>query len=251
VLQQLAAFDVIALFCDWRGVPVAGMYGWKDHSRIGARHRAQASASVPRLKNAWGRIVRAKVLGQATNLRLIGSRDWAHLDSLAKTVRSGDPENVEATAARYYWVRLFADSGFTRTPGGGQGFNGMLDYGYSILRGLSVRSVLAAGLAPALGLFHRGRSNAFNLADDLIEPFRPAIDLTVARLGADMTPTHPSVKAALVAASNQAFLPDGTTLPTALLDLARSLGRYLEADTGHLPVYGWSGPATQDSVELP
>jgi CRISPR-associated protein Cas1 len=243
VLQQLAEFDVVTLLCDWRGVPSAGMYGWREHTRVGARHRAQAEASVPRLKNAWGRIIRAKIEGQSTNLRLGGGRDWERLASIAKAVRSGDPDNAEARAAHFYWSRLFSGERFTRSPGSGAGRNATLDYGYMVLRGAGVRAVLGAGLSPGLGMFHRGRANAFNLVDDLIEPFRPAVDSVVASLTSDMTPTHPSVKAALVAATSQPFEPSGASVATSLSDLARRYGQYLEGKDQRLAVPSWSGPA--------
>jgi CRISPR-associated protein Cas1 len=242
VLQQLAEFDVVALFCDWRGVPLAGMYGWQEHTRVGARHRAQVQVSVPRTKNAWGRVVRAKVRGQAANLRLLGSADWQHLEDSAQSVRSGDPGNVEAHAAHFYWSRVFADPGFKRAPGVGGGKNACLDYGYMVLRGHGIRAVLGAGLSPAIGLFHRGRGNLFNLVDDLIEPFRPAVDWVVAGMTSGVAPTHPSVKASLVAASSQPFDHTGLSVSAALAGLARQIGRYFEGDIDRLPVPSWSGP---------
>ncbi len=241
VLQQLAAFDVVTLICDWRGVPTGAMYGWRDHTRVGARHLAQAEASLPRCKNAWGRIVAAKVHGQATNLRLLDDCDWRELDRLSRSVRSGDPGNIEALAARMYWRSVFGEP-IGRWPGSGIARNGLLDYGYTVLRGHAIRAVLSAGLSPSLGLFHRGRGNFFNLADDLIEPFRPAVDWVVAGLDADMSPNHPSVKHALVRASTQTFSTDGKTVSTCLTELAQQLGRYFELDVDRLVVPAWDGP---------
>ncbi|WIY81812.1 type II CRISPR-associated endonuclease Cas1 [Propionimicrobium sp. PCR01-08-3] len=243
VLQQLAAFDVITLVCDWRGVPVGGMYGWRDHTRVGARHLAQSEASVPRCKNAWGRIISAKVHGQATNLRLADNEDWPELDRLARSVRSGDPDNIEARAARLYWRRVF-DEPMGRWPGSGIDRNGLLDYGYTVLRGHAVRAVLSAGLSPSLGLFHRGRGNFFNLADDLMEPFRPAVDWVVSQLDADISPDHPAVKHALVRASTQVFASDGKSVSSCLTDLAQQLGRYFERDVDRLTVPAWDGPSS-------
>jgi CRISPR-associated protein Cas1 len=241
VMQQLAAFDVITLICDWRGVPTGAMYGWRDHTRVGARHRAQAEASVPRYKNAWGRIVTAKVHGQSTNLKLRNDPNWKVLDSLARSVRSGDPENVEAHAARLYWGRVF-DRPLNRLPGSSFDRNGLLDYGYTVLRGHAIRAVLSAGLSPSLGLFHRGRSNFFNLADDLIEPFRPAIDWVVAGIKEGATVRHPAVKHALVAASTQRFATNGASVAATMTDLAQQLGRYFEGEVDRLSVPAWNGP---------
>jgi CRISPR-associated protein Cas1 len=241
VFHQLAEFDVVVLLCDWRGVPIGGMYGWRDHSRVGARHKAQSEATEPRKKNAWGQIIRAKITGQATNLRVSGNRDWRVLAAMAREVRSGDPDNVEARAARYYWSRLFADQRFLREPGAGVGRNALLDYGYMVLRGHAVRAVLAAGLSPSLGLFHKGRDNFFNLADDIIEPFRPAVDSVVTELKEGMSPAHASVKARLVQASSQPFDSSGISVTSAVTDLAQQLGGYLEGKVDRLRVSPWAG----------
>ncbi|MEZ5124703.1 MAG: type II CRISPR-associated endonuclease Cas1 [Thermoleophilia bacterium] len=251
VLHQLAKFDVITLICGWSGVPSAGMYAWSTHTRVGARQRAQASMTLPRRKNAWGQIVRAKVAGQAANLRHFGSPDWHFLAAMARDVRSGDPNNVEGRAARYYWARLFVEDedGFSRCPQGASGRNALLDYGYAVLRGYGVRAVLSAGLSSSVGVFHRNRSNAFNLVDDLIEPFRPAIDCVVAGLPVESSLEDRSVKEALVESSTQAFTSAGASVATTLTDLAQQLGRYAEGDIDRLTVPAWSGPQTQEILE--
>ena len=241
VTQQLAAFDVVLLACDWNGVPGGALTAWTDHGRVGARHLAQFEMTVPRRKNAWGQVVRAKVKGQAATLRALGQRDWRHVDDMARLVRSGDPENIEARAARYYWSRVF--EGFVRQPGARMdNRNSMLDYGYAVLRGWGIRAVVSAGLSPSLGLFHHGRGNTFNLVDDLIEPFRPAIDYVVATLPADMSINHPAVKHRLVAASAQPFSDDGLSVSATLADLAQRLGMYAEGKSPKLDVPCWHGP---------
>lgn len=242
VLHQLAAFDVITLICDWNGVPSAAMTAWSDHGRVGARHKAQFEMSVPRRKNAWGQIIKAKVTGQAMNLKVLGHPDWEHLADMAKRVHSGDPENVEGTAARYYWRRLF-DNQFARKPREGDNRNSMLDYGYAVLRGYGVRAVMSAGLAASIGVFHRGRGNAFNLVDDMIEPFRPAIDYAVVTTPAHMSISHPAVKHRLVAASSQTFRADGASVAACLTDLAQRFGIYAEGGLERLSVPSWPGPS--------
>ena len=229
VLHRLAEADVAVLFCDWRGIPEGGCYSWSDHGRVAARHRAQAEVSLPRKKNAWARLVRAKIEGQASVLENLKIRGSGELLALADQVRSGDPANVEAQAARLYWSRALG-KGVGREPGAGQliGANACLDYGYSVLRGHLMRAVLAAGLAPALGVFHRGRGNAFALADDLIEPFRSAID---------------EVKQLLVAAACQRFDGDGHGIPAVAEALAQAFGRYVEGDIDRLNVLSWQGPS--------
>lgn len=244
VLHRLAEADVAVLFCDWRGIPEGGCYSWSDHGRVAARHRAQAEVSLPRKKNAWARLIRAKIEGQASVLENLKIRGSGELLALADQVRSGDPGNVEAQAARLYWSRALG-KGVGRQPAAGQliGANACLDYGYSVLRGHLMRAVLAAGLAPALGVFHRGRGNAFALADDLIEPFRPAIDEVALQLPPTASPSDHSVKQLLVAAACQRFDGDGHGIPAVAEALAQSFGRYVEGDVDRLNVLSWQGPS--------
>ena len=244
VLHRLAEADVAVLFCDWRGIPEGGCYSWSDHGRVAARHRAQAEVSLPRKKNAWARLVRAKIEGQASVLENLKIRGSGELLALADQVRSGDPANVEAQAARLYWSRTLG-KGVGRQPAAGQliGANACLDYGYSVLRGHLMRAVLAAVLAPALGVFHRGRGNAFALADDLIEPFRPSIDEVALRLPPTASPSDRSVKQLLVAAASQRFDKDGHGIPAVAEALAQAFGRYVEGDIDRLNVLSWQGPS--------
>ena len=245
VLHRLAEADVAVLFCDWRGIPEGGCYSWSDHGRVAARHRAQAEVSLPRKKNAWARLIRAKIEGQASVLENLEIRGSGELLALADQVRSGDPGNVEAQAARLYWSRALG-KGVGRQPAAGQliGANACLDYGYSVLRGHLMRAVLAAGLAPALGVFHRGRGNAFALADDLIEPFRPAIDEVALQLPPTASPSDRPVKQLLVAAASQRFDGDGHGIPAVAEALAQSFGRYVEGDIDRLNVLSWQGPSS-------
>lgn len=244
VLYRLAEADVAVLFCDWRGIPEGGCYSWSDHGRVAARHRAQAEVSLPRKKNAWARLIRAKIEGQASVLENLKIRGSGELLALADQVRSGDPGNVEAQAARLYWSRALG-KGVGRQPAAGQliGANACLDYGYSVLRGHLMRAVLAAGLAPALGVFHRGRGNAFALADDLIEPFRPAIDEVALQLPPTASPSDRPVKQLLVAAASQRFDGDGHGIPAVAEALAQAFGRYVEGDIDRLNVVSWQGPS--------
>ncbi|AYD89103.1 type II CRISPR-associated endonuclease Cas1 [Actinomyces lilanjuaniae] len=243
VMHRLLDADVVVMFCDWRGVPEGAAYPWRAHTRVGARQRAQAELSLPRQKNAWGRLVRAKVLGQAHVLSTVDKSTALRLRNLAKSVHSGDPENVEGQAARLYWARLFGpDQSFLRLPESEDPWNTYLNYGYGVLRAHGVRAVVGAGLNPTLGLFHRGRSNYFNLVDDLIEPFRPAVDATVLTLPAEGSLADRSVKQRLVQAVLQPFNAGGDTLPTVLERLAQHLGQYVEGDRKRLDVPQWTGP---------
>lgn len=242
-LHYLAKHDIAMLAADWRGVPFAGFYPWDDHTRVAARHNAQAALSLPRRKNAWMHLVRAKILGQAATLRPIDPFGADRLENLAKGVRSGDPNNGEGVAARMYWARLFPEyAAFVRDQDGADSPNSMLNYGYMVLRGHGIRAVVSAGLSPPLGLFHRGRGNYFNLVDDLIEPFRPAVDHVVAGLLPGATLQDPQVKHILVASTNQQFTEEGYRIPAVLDSLAQQLGRYVEGEVDRLRVPTWTGP---------
>lgn len=240
-LHYAAKHDVAVLFVDWRSVPYGGFFPWAEHTRVGARHRAQAELTQPRRKHAWQQLIRAKIAGQAANLAGRNDRGASHLAEMAAQVRSGDTLNAEGTAARYYWARIFESRSFSRDSNGTDAINGMLNYGYTVLRGYAIRAVLGAGLSPTLGVFHRGRSNYFNLADDLIEPFRPAIDSVVVDLGLGADLDDAEVKRAIVAAAAQPFRADGTRIPGALDDLAQQFGRFVEGDVARMTAPQWRG----------
>jgi CRISPR-associated protein Cas1 len=138
------------------------------------RIEAQLAASLPTHKRMWAAVVRSKLEQQAAALEAAGA-PTAPLTALAGKVRSGDPDNVEAQGARRYWGLLFGDS-FRRDQQGG-GLNGLLNYGYTVMRAASARAVVAAGLHPSIGLHHSNDNNAMRLVDDLVEPFRPVVDL--------------------------------------------------------------------------
>ena len=170
------------------------------HTRTTRLMRQQLDISRPLVKQAWARIIRAKIENQARCLRLSGCIGAERLDSLAHRVRSGDSENLEGQAAAWYFVQLFGQ-GFQRSSE--RWTNAALDYGYAILRGAIARGLVAHGLHPPIGLFHCSEQNAFNLADDLIEAFRPLVDLHVFRHHATTEgDLNPQDKAALIALLN-------------------------------------------------
>lgn len=145
----------------------------------GKRFDAQLEATKPTTKRLWAEVVRAKLEQQAAALEAMGS-PTAPLSALVGKVRSGDPDNMEAQGARRYWSLLFGDK-FRRDQDAG-GLNAMLNYGYTVLRATTARAVIAAGLHPTLGLHHSNDSNPMRLVDDLMEPFRPVIDLKIWQL---------------------------------------------------------------------
>jgi len=228
-------YDVVLLSCDWRGLPEAMTTGWSSNTRVATRHHAQANLSRPRQKNAWMHVVRAKINGQAANLP---QEQAARLRELASRVRSGDPQNIEAQAAKIYWSKVFPEGPFKRDRNS-EGRNAVLNYGYTILRGHTLRSVVAAGLHPTLGIFHRNRSNTFGLADDLIEPFRPCVDHCVQQLPATADPSDPSVKHRLVEATSLAFAPGQVSVLAAINDLCQNFALYCEGDYPALQAKSW------------
>lgn len=143
------------------------------------RFDAQIDASKPMSKRLWADIVRSKLQQQAAALEAAGAPS-VPLSALAAKVRSGDPDNLEAQGARRYWGLLFGDD--FRRDQDATGLNAMLNYGYTVLRAATARAVVAAGLHPTIGLHHSNEGNAMRLVDDLMEPFRPMIDLKVWQL---------------------------------------------------------------------
>ncbi|MDO8699893.1 MAG: type II CRISPR-associated endonuclease Cas1 [Rhodoferax sp.] len=145
----------------------------------GRRFDAQLEATKPTTKRLWAEVVRSKLEQQAAALEAMGS-PTAPLSALVAKVRSGDPDNLEAQGARRYWGLLFGDK--FRRDQDLDGLNAMLNYGYTVLRAATARAVIAAGLHPTLGLHHSNDSNPMRLVDDLMEPFRPVIDLKIWQL---------------------------------------------------------------------
>lgn len=187
-------------------LPIEGNF---EQSR---RVEAQIDATKPTQKRLWASVVRCKLLQQAATLEATGQAN-APLTALAKKVRSGDPDNIEAQGARRYWPLLFDDQ--FRRDRNAEGINSLLNYGYTVFRAACARSVIAAGLHPSIGLHHSNAANAMRLVDDLIEPFRPVVDLKVWLL-------------------NRAG--EGTITPDSKRALVRTLYDDLQTDAGATPV---------------
>jgi CRISPR-associated protein Cas1 len=183
VLPGLAAAGAILVACDAKHMPAAMMLPLVTHSVQTERFAAQAKASLPTCKRLWQQFVRAKLEAQAQLLEQRNGQDHG-LRALASEVRSGDPENLEARGARLYWSALFGDA--FRRDREAEDLNRHLNYGYAVLRAITARAICAAGLHPSLGIHHHNRYDAFCLADDVMEPFRPLVDRAVV----DLQDTH-------------------------------------------------------------
>jgi CRISP-associated protein Cas1 len=173
---------VAIVFADERHMPAGMALPFHQHHKQAGISALQLAASLPLKKRLWQSLVVSKIENQAACLDKSG-KDGATLRAMARRVSSGDPDNMEAQSARAYWSLLFEN--FTRSDEGDIR-NMMLNYGYAVLRAAIARAVVAFGLLPSVGLFHASESNAFNLADDLIEPFRPLVDVRVAQLAGDL-----------------------------------------------------------------
>ena len=224
VATELAKRGAPLVICDTNQAPVAVLLSLEGHHAQGARIRDQWSASRPLPKQLWKQIVAAKITTQAGLLAALGRREVAPLLDLARRVRSGDPENLEAQAARKYWPALMGPD-FRRNRSQG-GANSLLNYGYTVLRACVARSIVTAGLNPSIGLHHENRGNAFALADDLIEPFRPLVDAAVLELiDAGISEVTPEAKRRLASIIAVDLSVDGqvTPLTVAVRRLAHSL----------------------------
>lgn len=204
------------------------------HSRTTRLMRKQMDIPRPLAKQAWANIVRRKIENQAAVLRFCAKTGVDRMDSYARRVRSGDTENLEGQAAAFYFTQLFGQ-GFYRAEE--RWVNAALDYGYAVLRGAIARGLVAHGMHPPIGLFHASEQNAFNLADDLIEPFRPLVDLHVAKNPAftegDLSPQD---KAELVALLNvDVGMPHGKMSALSAIEYAvESLARLFEEGNSEL-----------------
>lgn len=237
VLSACAEYG-IGLYATGANHQPAGVFlPFLPHSRTTRLMRKQLDVSRPAAKQAWANIVRRKIENQAACLRLAKRKGIDRMESYARRVRSGDSENIEGQAAAFYFAQLFG-TGFHRAEE--RWTNAALDYGYAVLRGAIARGLVAHGLHPTIGLFHDSEQNAFNLADDLIEPFRPLVDLHAFKhppaVEGELTPTD---KAALVALLNvDVEMPQGLMSALSAIEYAvESLARlYEEGDSElHLP----------------
>lgn len=178
VLVGLLESGGMLVTCNRNFLPVGMMLPLAGNHIQVERFAAQINASRPTNKRIWQQIIRTKIGHQAATLQFLHEQTFG-LDRLIGEVKSGDPANIEARAARRYWSRLFADQQFRRDrdlPG----INAILNYAYAVLRAIVARSIAACGLHPSVGIHHHNRYSMFPLADDLMEPFRPLLDLEVA-----------------------------------------------------------------------
>lgn len=182
---RLADENIPVILCGANQAPASIIWPVNGHHAQGRIMEAQSDLSRPQKKRLWQALVRAKIEAQAHVLKAQGV-PTSDLVAMARDVRSGDTENMEARAARAYWKRLMPphEEGFKRDAGA-DGLNSWLNYGYVVLRAGAARAILSAGLHPSLSIHHESRGEALRLASDIMEPFRPYVDLKVCRLAAE------------------------------------------------------------------
>jgi len=246
LMIELAERGACVVLCGPNHMPVAWLWPLAGHHVQSLRMRQQLEAGTPLRKRLWQVIVKAKIEQQRAVLKRLGKPEGA-FDLLVRKVKSGDPENIEAQAARRYWPLLMGET--FRRDRDASGVNSMLNYGYTILRAGVARAVTAAGLHPSLGLHHSNRNNPMCLVDDLMEPFRPIVDYTVSRLqttgATDVTPETKSVLAQVLA-FDMATEQGTTPVSTCVERLAFSLAQSFESGTPTLTL-----PRTLLPLEIP
>lgn len=175
VLEALLENNCAVITCDRKSMPIGLMLPLYGNTTQNERFRHQLSASLPLMKQLWQQTVKQKIENQAVVLKKCAGEEVKCMEKWASDVKSGDSDNLEARAAAYYWRNLFTIEGFKRDREGIPP-NNLLNYGYAILRAVVARGLVASGLLPTLGIHHHNRYNAYCLADDIMEPYRPYVD---------------------------------------------------------------------------
>ena len=178
LLQKMADMGIAVYVCDEKHLPNAVLLPLAKHSRLFKILKYQMEAGKPLQKRLWQQIIVQKIRNQALCLSYLKLDGVEELMKMCKEVQSGDRTHVEAKAAAFYFKCLYG-LGFSR--GNDHIINSALNYGYAIVRGIIARSIVCYGLEPSIGVFHHSELNNFNLADDMIEPFRPLVDLYVSQ----------------------------------------------------------------------
>lgn len=175
LIEALLENNCAVLSCDSSHLPVGLMLPLCGNTIQNERFRHQIDASLPLKKQLWQQTIQAKISNQAAVLEYATGEIHKNMLVWANNVRSGDVENMEARAAVYYWKTLFGDDGFVRGREEDEP-NNLLNYGYAVLRAIVARALVSSGLLPTLGIHHHNRYNAYCLADDVMEPYRPYVD---------------------------------------------------------------------------
>lgn len=215
-MEALLANNCAIITCDSTDLPVGLMLPLCGNTTQSERFRSQIDASLPLKKQLWQQTVRQKILNQAAVLSKNTGAIVKNMQVWANEVRSGDPDNLEARSAAYYWRNLFPTlPNFVRGREGDPP-NNLLNYGYAILRACVARGLVGSGLLPTLGIHHHNRYNAYCLADDIMEPYRPFVDdlvINIMQQYPDYSELTRSIKAALLTIPSLDVTLDGKRSP--------------------------------------
>ena len=200
-LGALLDNNVAVITCDEHRMPSGLMLPLDGNTTQSERFSDQIEASLPLKKQLWQQTIQAKILNQSAVLYRQRGMECGNMEAWAKQVKSGDADNLEGRAAAFYWQNLFGHIKGFRRDREGVPPNNLLNYGYIILRAVVARSLVGSGLLPTLGIHHHNRYNAYCLADDIMEPYRPYVDKLVAEIvdsGADITNLTKEIKGQLL-----------------------------------------------------
>lgn len=215
-LGALLDNNVAVISCDEHRMPSGLMLPLSGNTTQSERFRCQIDASLPLRKQLWQQTVQAKILNQSSVLYRVRNLDCGNMEAWAKQVRSGDSDNLEGRAAAFYWQNLFGHIRGFRRDREGVAPNNLLNYGYAVLRAVVARALVGSGLLPTLGIHHHNRYNAYCLADDVMEPYRPYVDMLVAELvdsGADCSTLTTEIKGRLLSIPVQDVVINGRRSP--------------------------------------
>lgn len=178
-MEALLENNCAVITCNQKSMPIGLLLPLSGNTIQNERFRSQLDASLPLRKQLWQQTIKQKILNQEYVLRTNTDKETNCMRIWANDVRSGDPDNLEARAAAYYWKNLFENYPNFARDREGEAPNNLLNYGYAILRAVIARALVGSGLLPTLGIHHHNRYNAYCLADDIMEPYRPYVDQLV------------------------------------------------------------------------
>lgn len=216
VLTEVMEAGAAILSCDRSHMPAGLMLHLENNTMQSERFRTQIGASLPLRKQLWKQTVSAKIYNQSKALEVLTGERHGNMLKWCDIVKSGDSDNLEGRAAAYYWRTLLKDCPDTRRNPEGDEPNCMLNYGYAILRAIVARALVASGLHPTIGLFHKNKYNAFCLADDIMEPYRPYVDIKVMKIlseNPEATMKSKDVKRELLSIPTEDVVIDGKRRP--------------------------------------
>lgn len=238
LMASLLENNVALITCDKTHHPTGLMLNLAGNQLQSAKFKAQLGASQPLIKQLWQQTIKAKITNQAAILKRYG-KEASNMMKWADDVRSGDPDNLEARAAAYYWKNIFPEVADFKRERDGIPPNNLLNYAYAIVRAIVARSLVGSGLLPTLGIHHRNQFNHYCLADDIMEPYRPFADalvVEIVRNGEDYSELNTSIKKQLlgVASVDTVFDDERSPFMIAVQRSTASLAKCFEGEATKL-----------------